>query len=195
MCRPTAELGFFGSSFFIGVISAVGLVPKFADSMGRYPFILMALLVQLVAQVGVIMTSSIYVAFFMEFLLGATFPGKSIVLYNYTMEACIPHWRQTFVNLNSIFDTGVIMFISVYYQHFSKSWIYLQLIGISATLLCLLFTTLTLEESPKFLYTKGRFEEAREKLVKIAKFNGSSKMDEIEAISFDTERIEVALNE
>jgi len=70
-------------------------------------------------------TNSLYVAYFMEFLLGFTFPGKSIVMYNYTMEIVGPQWRQAFVNINSIFDTGVIMIISVYYQKISKNWIYL----------------------------------------------------------------------
>jgi hypothetical protein len=75
------------------VLAAVAFVPRLADNMGRLPFIYSALIMQLIAQVGVIMADSIYLAYFMEFMLGFTFPGKSIVMYNYTMEICSPNWR------------------------------------------------------------------------------------------------------
>mgnify|MGYP006893287715 CR=1 FL=1 len=51
----------------------------------------------------------------------------------------------------------------------------------------ILFVITYLQESPKFLYSKGRFDEARASLIKIAKFNGSEKKDEIQFITFDTE--------
>ena len=125
----------------------------------------------------------------MEFLLGFTFPGKSIVMYNYTMEICSPNWRQAFVNINSIFDTGVIIMISFYYQKVSKSWIFLQEIGTAMTFVSLLFVCAFLTESPKFLYTIGEFSKSKQALYRIAKFNGSEQAADLKDFDFDTETV------
>ena len=45
MCKSQAQLGFFGSSFFIGVLFAISFVPRMSDGVGRIPFIFSAVIV------------------------------------------------------------------------------------------------------------------------------------------------------
>ena len=63
------------------------------------------------------------------------------------------------------------------------------MIGTTITVTALVFFTFFFCESPKFLYTKGRFQEAREALMLVANFNrvGRKEMDFI----FDTEVVNV----
>ena len=36
LCKPQSEIGFLGSIYFIGVLSAMVVIPKYADVHGRY---------------------------------------------------------------------------------------------------------------------------------------------------------------
>lgn len=54
------------------------------------------------------------------------------------------------------------------------------------TVCALIFIIIYFYESPKFLYSKGRYNEARYSIRKIAEFNGVNKKDDFEFI-FDTE--------
>ena len=51
----------------------------------------------------------------------------------------------------------------------------------------MLFAVFVIPESPKFMYSHKRFNEARQTLAWIAKKNGSKKADEISGIIFDSE--------
>jgi len=35
LCKPKSEIGFLGSSFFIGIIISIAFVPRLSDSIGR----------------------------------------------------------------------------------------------------------------------------------------------------------------
>jgi hypothetical protein len=59
-----------------------------------------------------------------------------------------------------------------WYVYTYRQWLPLQILNYCIILVCLLFAINYLEESPKFLYNKGRYTEARQTLCKIAMFNG-----------------------
>ena len=86
-------------------------------------------------------------------------------------------------------ETAIIIVIALFYLFISKSWKPLQFIGIVETALALLFGSLFLFESPKFLYNHGRFKEAKQSLRNIAWFNGLSESEINDRFSFvfDTE--------
>jgi hypothetical protein len=54
------------------------------------------------------------------------------------------------------------------------------------TLSALFFIYFKFPESPKFLYAKGRFKEAKEAIYEISKFNGVNTKDDFDFI-YDTE--------
>lgn len=160
-----------------------------ADKIGRTPLVLVSLATQLVAYGVLYRTDRLYVAYGCLILLGTTFPGKHVVLYNYALEILPNKYHQSLIAFVSFSETFIVIVISCSYQYLSKRWQPLQLVGIVVTLLSLAFAGLFFHESPKFLYINGRFEEARKSLMFIAWFNGLSKT-EIEnrfAFVFDQE--------
>ena len=90
---PKAELGFLGSCFFIGVIFSIYYVPRLSDEYGRLTYIKQALIIQIMSQFGFILSTNIYQAYMCMLMMGLTFPGKSIVYYNYAIELTIQEHR------------------------------------------------------------------------------------------------------
>jgi MFS family permease len=154
-------------------------LPVLADKIGRAPLVWVSLATQLVAYCVLYRTSNLFIAYGCLILLGTTFPGKHVVLYNYVLEILPSKYHQSLIALVSFFETFIVIVISFSYQYLSKRWQPLQFVGIVVTLLSLSFASFCFYESPKFLYINGRFEESRKSLMFIAWFNGLSK-DEIE---------------
>ena len=105
-------------------------------------------------------------------VLGATYPGKNIVMYNYVLEITPKENSQAIINLVSLLETSSLIFIAFVYEFLTKNHKALEIAGIIITLLSLIFVNFFFWESPKFFYNKNRFTESRESLVKIARFNG-----------------------
>ena len=60
---------------------------------------------------------SLYLAYVGMFIMGATFPGKHVVFYNYVLEACPTSYKQNIVNAAYFLETVfVLLTITGYYQ-------------------------------------------------------------------------------
>mgnify|MGYP000947225038 CR=1 FL=1 len=118
------------------------------------------------------------------FLLGLTFPGKNIIWYNYVLEISKDEWRSSIVNTVFAIELSAIIWIAFYYQMISRSWLYLQIFAFVLTAVVFAGTVVLFCESPKYLYSKYKFDEARDSLKWIAKLNGI-KYDDV--FIFDTE--------
>lgn len=186
LCLPQAYIGFFASSFFIGVIIAIYFVPRYSDANGRLTLIVGSITLQMLAQLGMIASDNILFVYFCMFCLGLTFPGKNIIFYNYVMEIMESRMRENIVNLIATLECSCIIFGTYYYQHISNDWLYIQAFCTSLTVCALTFIIFFFPESPKFLYSKGRYNEARASLRSLARFNGVNSHDHFEFI-FDTE--------
>jgi MFS family permease len=168
LCLPKAYIGFFASQFFVGVITAIYFVPRYSDLHGRLTIMILSISLQLLVQVGLLMSDNLYFAYFCMFCLGCTFPGKNIIFYNYTMEILDIKVRQQIVNFIAFVECSTLIWGTLYYQHISKNWVYLQCFCTLMSVCGLVFILLFFHESPKFLYSKGRFNEARYSIQKIA---------------------------
>ena len=117
-------------------------------------------------------------------ILGMTFAGKNIVGLNYAIE-CTPEVHQKLViSLYWLVELSSIILWSFYYQKLDKNWFPLQLIYFIGGIITMLVTFALLPESPKFLYAKQKYEEARKSLEYIASFNG---VQTYQAFIFDNE--------
>ena len=70
-------------------------------------------------------------------------------------------------------DASILVIIPLYFIFISKDWVPFQLFAVFATFVTLI-ATLIIPESPKYLYSKGKFDESRKALQFIRKFNGLS---------------------
>lgn len=83
LCKRKEEIGFIGSSFFIGIITSILIIPPIADQYGWAQQIKVAIVLQIITQSGLLLSQSIEHVYFFEFILGVTFPGKNIIWFNY----------------------------------------------------------------------------------------------------------------
>ena len=63
-------------------------MPSFADNYGRRWPIIGSIFFQLFGYLILYYARSLYLAYVGMFIMGATFPGKHVVFYNYVLEAC-----------------------------------------------------------------------------------------------------------
>ena len=149
-------------------MSTIWWVPSLSDTYGRRYPMLAAIFFQLVAYVLLYYTTSLNVAYLCMMTMGATFPGKHVVVYNYIMEICPATHGQMVVNMTVFLETAILAVMAFDYQYMSKDTSIPQAIGIVATIISLAYTCLFFYESPSFLLTKGRFDEARQVLKQMA---------------------------
>jgi len=180
LCKPQSEIGFLGSCFFIGIIISIAFVPKLSDQSGRLMILRVALALQVIAQFGIYVTKSLSFAFFMMVLLGMTHSAKNIVGLNHILEMVpmeadknpkrildsgfIPIKyiiSQNSVNFFLTVESSYIIVIAFTYQFLDNSWWLLQTVSLIAIAILFLFSVFWICESPKFYYSKGRFEESR----------------------------------
>ena len=86
---------------------------------------------------------------------------------------------------------GSIMIIQSIYYYFDHHWRPLHVFGICMYILVLI-GTLTLPESPKYLYARSHFKQSRQSLKVVAKFNRAKvTSQQIDDLIFDTEKIKM----
>lgn len=86
LCKSHVKVGLLGSSFFIGVIVTIYIVPALADEIGRRTPFIYTMILSCLAQLFLMFSSSMDQAIFLMVILGMTFPGKNIVGLNYLCE-------------------------------------------------------------------------------------------------------------
>ena len=161
LCKSQSQIGFIGSCYFIGIIIAIAWVPRYSDIYGRVPFILGTVLLQIVAQLYLFYTESLTQAYFFIMLLGITLPGKNIVFLNYVLEVQPLRFKQFSVNCLLLSETFFVIFTAFVYQNINNNWKPLQIFGLVISIISFVEIFHNFDESPKFLYNQGRFEEAR----------------------------------
>jgi hypothetical protein len=87
-------------------------------------------------------------------------------------------WKNHVCTILLVFDMFTSILMGVYFHYISNYWLYFSLIGISFNALAILGIFL-IPESPEYLYFYYKFEECKEVLSSIAKWNGVKIEDNI----------------
>ena len=119
--------------------------------------------------------------------LGFSHPGRVIVAVSYADEFLNKEQRPYLMPLNNILNGLIIIFTALYYQVISKDIAYIQWCNLFLVSILLLFTIIYLPESPKFLHSKERYDEARNSLSIVARVNGIKNFNKDE-IMFENEK-------
>ena len=174
LCESKARIGFLGACFFIGVLVASTVVPVglLSDIIGRKWIFVTTLIILIVSEVGFIYASSLDMLYASMFLLGLTFPGRIIVGINYAQEFLLQSWIEGVQPLNQATQGLTLILTAIYFQFISRSVIYLEFANLLLTVVLLVTVLGLFPESPRFSFSKERFDEARGSLDQVARFNG-----------------------
>ena len=157
-----------GASFFIGTFIGSFILPRASDVYGRKPLTLIGLLIFFCVVLSSFFVTNLYLLYFIIFMGGISETGRYYVAYVYAVEMMpVQFQNNTGLWIFNVF--GVAMcYIALQFWFITKfcninCYISLVLSGISF-FSCLLL----LPESPRFLYSRKRYSEARSVIEKIA---------------------------
>ena len=152
LCEEKFKVGLIGSMFFAGVITGTLFIPALADAFGRKLIVIIAFILALIGQLGLILTNNLYEAYVYQFLIGSSFAGRIIVALNYALEFNIKRWHEIIITWLLISEACGTIVITIWYQFIDRGWFLLQLICLIVGILCLLYVIFVVPESPKWLY-------------------------------------------
>lgn len=156
---------------FVGWAISAAIVPRLSDIHGRKPIFLFSMVVQLAALIGVYISRSVNITIGLIFIFGMGGVGRSSISYLY-MQEFLPQNKQTLVGTILQLNNGfVAVYTVIYYWFISNYWIPIQIFGGVLTAVSMAGVYF-LPESPKFLLTKRRYDEARAAITVIATTNG-----------------------
>lgn len=94
-------------------------------------------------------------------MLGFTFPGKYVVGINYLLELTKDGSRErSMINL-FLADVMSNIILTIYYDQVSRNILPPQVVGATVSFTVMIYFVLCAPESPKFLYSKNRFDKCR----------------------------------
>jgi OCT family organic cation transporter-like MFS transporter 4/5 len=159
-----------GSNLFFGWTLAAFVLPRLADIYGRRLVFMSAILLQTLCFAGLYITSNLYVAYVLMFFFGAAAVGRCSISYLYLMEL-LPKSRQvltgTILSMNNQL-TGLIG--CLYFWQISKDWHWLELWACGSGIVSMIGVYF-LPESPKFLVSLKKYDQARQAINTIARIN------------------------
>ena len=160
ICRPGWQVGFLGSSFFLGWCSTLLWLPSFGDKYGRRKIFWIGNIVTLGIFTVLMVSKSFWLTVSMIFLNGAFESIRLSIGYNYCMELIGASYRTFYGTIWNVNEGLVYLWATIYFWQIDKHWFPLIAFGYS---LCVLSNILVyfFPESPVYLINKGLFREAK----------------------------------
>ena len=170
-CEDPLKMGLIGSCFLIGIVLGSVTLTRVGDIFGRRQGFMIGLAIQSTATICVLLTSNYHVACFLCFVIGFGVTGKQYVGWNYLLEMQPQNMQVKVGTLEFIFEAAVYICVTIYFGWISKRWQFIQIPTITFGVVGIVFLYLQ-PESPRYLVSVGRFDQARKSFSRIAKFNG-----------------------
>ncbi|TNV80535.1 hypothetical protein FGO68_gene17354 [Halteria grandinella] len=162
-CEQPYMIAAIGSANFLGWMLASIIVTRIGDLYGRkLPFIVSQLLGD-AAQLAMLFVPDIRIIIALNFVTGLSLAGRFSIAHLYLQELMPTKYRQIAGAFIQFSDAGTVVIISIYNRYISKQWFPMQF-GAVALMWVSLVATLFIPESPKYLYSRGRYEQARRSL-------------------------------
>ena len=175
---PIADKRILRNTFILGAVATSLPIPIASDYFGRKIVFEVILVATLIILFVIYFMTNYDWSLFLVGALGATFSGRVIVGRLFYIEYTNPSKLDHIMMLNLFLDPIVTFFIAIYFQYISKHINEIQLTFIIIGVFMSLFILVFVPESPKFLYNKGKYNQARETLRAVATFNEIENPDE-----------------
>lgn len=170
MCTAAATIGLLVSTYYVG-FAIGGLFCTLPDKYGRKKSLMFGLVLSVISQTVMIVSSDFWVRLSMFFVAGLS-QIKNTCSYVWLSESTSkPYKAITFTYINS-FDALPFVFTCLFYMFVSKNWVILPAIFCCLSVVALILAYFC-PESPRWLLVNGRSKEAIVELNKFASINGS----------------------
>ena len=183
-CTNKKLIGLFGTVYFIGFAASSGFIPRIADHIGRKKPFIVSIFIQTVAYACLFISTNVYFTISMFTVIGIVAGGRVGIASNYMNEFSPQKYQNACQAALNVLDASVMIFQAVMY-YFTRDWLPVHIVGISGALVILIVLTTLIPESPKFYYSRKKFDEARDMLAWVEKVNGGQ--GKIKNCVFDTE--------
>ena len=171
-CASHNEIGKIGSALFIGIVIGCLFIPRLADIYGRKKFVLACHILNIPILLAFFAMKTMDDAIVCYFILGLTFAGTAVVGFAFVVEFLVKRLRIKVVSLIFASNRFFSLFAVVFFRYLSKSWVAWNWLTI--VIQCIVIVGLSLiPESPDFYFAKGRYEESKQIVLRIAEFNGA----------------------
>nr|XP_060638614.1 solute carrier family 22 member 13-like [Anolis sagrei ordinatus] len=160
------------SIFILGILVGAMVFSPLSDRFGRRPIILLSMLIQGTAGVAVTFVPNFTAYIALRFIVGASISGSLISGIALGAEWVETTYRPLTLIFSHVgFAAGQMVLAGLAYA--LRDWRKLQIVG-SAPIFAFFFYFWVLPESPRWLVTKGKIEEAKKLLQKAAAVNKRS---------------------
>lgn len=172
MCRPDWLVGLLGTSFWIGYVSTMLWLPRVADVYGRKKLFAVGLSISLLLYTALILSKNFYLTMVIIFFFGVTNTIRTITGFVYFTEMMPKSKITVATTVLWIIDGCIYLFVVIYFWKISTYTNGLIIIGWCFAFCGALFSWF-LPESPVWLLSLNRTEQAIQVMTKIAKINKS----------------------
>lgn len=170
VCEQDSNQATAQSMFFVGSIVGGFLVGWIADRFGRIPAAVCSNMIGAVAGTATIFVNNFTEFTICRFFMGMSYDNCMMMIYLLILEYTAPRYRTRLTNLSMavFFTAGAVAlpWISLACGHWQK-----VALATSLPMFLSLMTPFIIPESPRWLLSKGRTDEAVNKVLNIARVN------------------------
>lgn len=171
-CISDLENSVIGSMFFVGTFTGSFILPRAADVYGRKPLFLIGLSIYIAVVIALLFNKSLYFLYVLLFFGGISETGRYYVAYVYAVEMFPKKWHDWTGLMIFMVFAFAMTYIALQFWFITKDCYVNNYIALTLAILSWFSVMFTLPESPRFLFSKKRFAEARAVLGKMAEKNG-----------------------
>mmetsp|Transcript_14781 Transcript_14781/g.25151 ORF Transcript_14781/g.25151 Transcript_14781/m.25151 type:complete len:441 (-) Transcript_14781:54-1376(-) len=161
-----------GSCFLLGAFIGSFILPRLADVFGRKPLFIVGLVLYIISVYFLLVSTNKTVMYSMLVLGGVSETGRYYVAYVYAVEIFSKQMQSNAgLTIFIAFDLCKVLICLYFMLSTQKNWKVMAYISLTLAILSLLLTLFRMPESPRFLYSQKKHEQANQVLRGIQRRN------------------------